>query len=58
MPNVAEDEQVRIFVEFTNVAQTIKALVDLNGRFFAGRSIKAGFYPYDPYSNADYARDV
>ncbi|CAD6192918.1 unnamed protein product [Caenorhabditis auriculariae] len=33
------EEQVRVFVEFTNVAQAIKAFVVMNGRFFAGRAV-------------------
>ncbi|VDK54055.1 unnamed protein product, partial [Anisakis simplex] len=32
--NVSDEEAVRIFIEFTNVAQAIKAFVDLNGRYF------------------------
>ncbi len=54
MPNALVDDSVRIFVEFTNVAQAIKAVVDLNGRFFAGRSIRATFYSLDAYTNMDY----
>lgn len=36
MPNVTPEETVRIFVEFTRIESAIKALVDLNGRFFGG----------------------
>ena len=36
MPNVTPEETVRIFVEFTKIESAIKALVDLNGRFFGG----------------------
>lgn len=36
MPNVSPEETVRIFVEFTRIESAIKALVDLNGRFFGG----------------------
>ncbi|EFO25312.1 G-patch domain-containing protein [Loa loa] len=46
----SDDEAVRIFVEFTNVGQAIKAFVDLNGRFFGGRSIKASFYDLEAYN--------
>uniref|UniRef100_A0A1I7Y1T0 Splicing factor 45 n=1 Tax=Steinernema glaseri TaxID=37863 RepID=A0A1I7Y1T0_9BILA len=52
------EEEVRIFVEFTNVAQSIKAFVDLNGRFFAGRSIRAGFYPVDSYELKQFDRAI
>lgn len=56
MPNATEDEAVRIFVEYTNTAQAIKAVVALNGRYFAGRSVKAGFYPPDVFSSKEYGR--
>lgn len=34
IPNVAPEEAVRIFVEFKRIESAIKAVVDLNGRFF------------------------
>uniref|UniRef100_A0A8R1HUC0 Splicing factor 45 n=1 Tax=Caenorhabditis japonica TaxID=281687 RepID=A0A8R1HUC0_CAEJA len=46
-----EARQVRIFVEFTNNAQAIKAFVMMNGRFFGGRSVSAGFQNVDDYNN-------
>lgn len=49
--HVSDDEAVRIFVEFTNVAQAIKAFVDLNGRFFGGRAIRASFYDLSAYNS-------
>lgn len=42
--NTTPDEAVRIFVEFKRIESAIKAVVDLNGRFFGGRQVKAGFY--------------
>ncbi|TKR77729.1 hypothetical protein L596_018647 [Steinernema carpocapsae] len=48
------EEEVRIFVEFTNVAQSTKAFIDLNGRFFGGRAIRAGFYPVNFYEVGNY----
>jgi splicing factor 45 len=36
MQNVAPEETVRIFVEFSRIESAIKGLVDLNGRFFGG----------------------
>ncbi|KAK5967189.1 G-patch domain protein [Trichostrongylus colubriformis] len=39
MDGVSDDVAVRIFVEFTNIAQAIKAFVVMNGRFFGGRSM-------------------
>lgn len=40
MPNVTPEETVRIFVEFTKIESAIKALLDLNGRFFGGKVVK------------------
>lgn len=51
MPNVTPEETVRIFVEFTKVESAIKALADLNGRFFGGRQVKCVFYSCDKYEN-------
>lgn len=48
---VSDDEAVRIFVEFANVGQAIKAFVDLNGRYFGGRSIRASFYNLEDYNS-------
>ncbi|CAH2102600.1 unnamed protein product [Euphydryas editha] len=50
MPNVPHDEAVRIFVEFKRIESAIKAVVDLNGRFFGGRQVKAGFYDIEKFS--------
>lgn len=47
--NVVPEEAVRIFVEFKRIESAIKAVVDLNGRFFGGRQVKAGFFGYDKY---------
>ncbi|EFO93665.1 hypothetical protein CRE_12801 [Caenorhabditis remanei] len=46
-----EGRRVRVFVEFTNSAQAIKAFVMMNGRFFGGRSVTAGFQALDGYNN-------
>lgn len=42
--DVQPEESVRIFVEFKRIESAIKAVVDLNGRFFGGRQVRAGFY--------------
>merc|ERR1739841_454575 len=44
MQGVVEEEAVRIFLEFKRQECAIKALVDLNGRFFGGREVCASFY--------------
>lgn len=53
IPNNAEDEAVRIFVEFKRVESAIKAVIDLNGRYFGGRIVKAGFYNLDRFRRFD-----
>lgn len=45
------EEAVRIFVEFQRIESAIKAVVDLNGRFFGGRQVKATFYDTEKYDN-------
>ncbi|XP_045494990.1 splicing factor 45 isoform X2 [Colias croceus] len=50
MPNAPSDEAVRIFVEFKRIESAIKAVVDLNGRFFGGRQVKAGFYSVEKFN--------
>lgn len=50
-PNVIPEEAVRIFVEFKRIESAIKAVVDLNGRFFGGRQVKAGFYSWEKLNN-------
>ncbi|XP_046652746.1 splicing factor 45-like [Daphnia pulicaria] len=49
VPNAEEEEAVRIFVEFKRMEAAIKAVIDLNGRFFAGRQVKAGFYDVERF---------
>ncbi|KAG1656911.1 Splicing factor 45 [Nymphon striatum] len=44
---VPDEESVRIFVEFKRMESAIKAVVDLNGRYFGGRVVKGGFYDPD-----------
>lgn len=45
------EETVRIFVEFKRIESAIKAVVDLNGRFFGGRQVRAGFYSCEKLDN-------
>lgn len=51
MPNQIPEETVRIFVEFSRLECAIKALLDLNGRFFGGRQVRCRFYPCEKYEN-------
>ena len=50
---VVDEEAVRIFVEFRRVESAIKALVDLNGRYFGGRVVKGVFFDADRYKRID-----
>ncbi|XP_063701214.1 splicing factor 45 [Culicoides brevitarsis] len=52
LENVVPEEAVRIFVEFKRIESAIKAVVDLNGRFFGGRQVKAGFYSIEKFENS------
>ena len=53
LPEAEETEAVRIFVEFKRIEAAIKAVIDLNGRFFAGRQVKAGFYDVERFLNME-----
>lgn len=55
IPNkrVPDSEAVRIFVEFKNVESAIKAVSDLNGRYFGGRVVRASFYDLDRFKSYD-----
>uniref|UniRef100_A0A671NPP6 Splicing factor 45 n=1 Tax=Sinocyclocheilus anshuiensis TaxID=1608454 RepID=A0A671NPP6_9TELE len=55
---VSDDEAVRIFLEFERVESAIKAVVDLNGRYFGGRVVKACFYNLDRFRVLDLGDQV
>ncbi|XP_075867563.1 splicing factor 45 [Nelusetta ayraudi] len=55
---VFDDEAVRIFLEFERVESAIKAVVDLNGRYFGGRVVKACFYNLDKFRVLDLGEQV
>lgn len=50
-PEAPHEEAVRIFVEFKRIESAIKAVVDLNGRFFGGRQVRAGFYNLERFQS-------
>lgn len=58
MDNKSEEEAVRTFVEFKTLPSAIKALTDLNGRFFGGRVVKATFYNLDKFKRRELADDM
>jgi poly(U)-binding-splicing factor PUF60 len=49
------DVIVKIFVEFVNAKSLEKATESLNGRFFAGRVVKAEVYDQTSYDSKDYS---
>ncbi|KAJ8269195.1 hypothetical protein COCON_G00118020 [Conger conger] len=55
---VIDEEAVRIFLEFERVESAIKAVVDLNGRYFGGRVVKACFYNQDKFRLLDLGEQV
>ncbi|XP_077496726.1 splicing factor 45 [Amblyomma americanum] len=55
IPGVADEEAVRIFIEFKSMASAIKAVVDTNGRYFGGRIVKASFYDHDKFKRLELA---
>lgn len=46
---------VKIFVEFTSPKSVESAVNALNGRFFAGRRVKAEMYDQVAYDSKDYS---
>uniref|UniRef100_A0A2K5HSA5 Splicing factor 45 n=1 Tax=Colobus angolensis palliatus TaxID=336983 RepID=A0A2K5HSA5_COLAP len=55
---IFEIPAVGIFLEFERVESAIKAVVDLNGRYFGGRVAKACFYNLDKFRVLDLAEQV
>lgn len=54
-PDFPGDEAVRIFVQFERSEETTKALIDLDGRFFGGRVVKACFYDEERFGKNELA---
>ncbi|GBG79571.1 hypothetical protein CBR_g29718 [Chara braunii] len=48
-PNFPPTEAVRIFVLFERTEHAMKGLIDLDGRFFGGRVVRASFYDEDKF---------
>lgn len=51
----SDEDAVLIFVEFYHVNSAVKAQMDLNGRYFGGRIVKASFYDCDRFENRDFS---
>lgn len=50
---VPDDQAVRIFLQYERVEDATKALVDMNGRYFGGRVVKARFYDEQRFETGD-----
>eukprot|EP00897_Mesotaenium_endlicherianum_P004794 jgi/Mesen1/4342/ME000022S03631 len=48
-------EAVRIFIQFDRSESATKALVDLDGRFFGGRTVRATFFSEDKFDRNELA---
>jgi len=48
-----DEEAVRIFLQYEKSEDATKALVDMNGRYFGGRVVKARFYDEDKFAKGD-----
>merc|ERR1711957_281187 len=48
---LSDKEAVRIFLQYEAVEGATKALVDMNGRYFGGRVVKAKFYDEERFAN-------
>ncbi|KAL5013489.1 hypothetical protein ScPMuIL_007759 [Solemya velum] len=57
IPGASDEEAVRIFLEFEKTDAAIKAVIDLNGRYFAGRTVKACCYNFDKFRRLDLTDD-
>ncbi|KAI0979830.1 hypothetical protein GJ496_009418 [Pomphorhynchus laevis] len=58
IPDACDEDAVRIFVEFERIDSATKAVIDLNGRFFGGRTVKANFYNLDKFRQYVLGDDV
>eukprot|EP01066_Platyproteum_vivax_P015300 Platyproteum_vivax@DN6780_c0_g1_i2.p1 len=54
-PNTNPDEAVRVFLKYERVEESTKAFVDLNGRFFGGRTVCAKFYDETQFDKSQLA---
>ncbi|XP_042420848.1 DNA-damage-repair/toleration protein DRT111, chloroplastic-like [Zingiber officinale] len=54
-PNFPVEEAVRIFVQFERSEGATKSLIDLDGRFFGGRVVRASFYDEEKFGNNELA---
>lgn len=53
MKGLPDDQAVRIFLEYDKIESATKALVDMNGRYFGGRIVKARFFDPARFASGD-----
>merc|ERR1712176_149223 len=51
--SLPDDQAVRIFLEFEQIEGATKAMLDMNGRFFGGRVVKARFFDPERFAAND-----
>ncbi|CAI0545581.1 unnamed protein product [Linum tenue] len=54
-PSFPRHEAVRIFIQFERSEETTKALVDLDGRYFGGNTVRASFYEEEKFNKNELA---
>ena len=52
---VEPEEAVRILVQFERQEQALKAVIDLDGRYFGGRPLRATFFDNGRFERFDFA---
>jgi len=53
IPGAPDIEAVRIFLEYERVEDATKAMIDMNGRYFGGRVVRARFYEEKRFEAGD-----
>jgi len=48
------EEAVKIYLKFRYQENALKALMDLDGRFFAGREVRADYYKEEDFDKKEY----
>ncbi|XP_031505495.1 DNA-damage-repair/toleration protein DRT111, chloroplastic [Nymphaea colorata] len=54
-PGFPDDEAVRIFILFERPEEATRAFIDLEGRYFGGRLVRASFYDEDRFGRNELA---